>query len=208
MKRRDLLLLALLTLLFCAGPPALSQAAEKVYRVGVLAPQGTHAIESFKARLRELGWIEGRNIRFDYRSAEGDDNRQAALAAELVAVPVDLILAWGSPAALAAKQATAAIPIVMGAIGDPVGVGVVSNLARPGGNVTGFASQNLQLEEKRFEILRELVPGMARLVMRGNTGNAYVDLAMKRIEALAEAAGLKFDGVKIEPVSCISRDLI
>ena len=105
MKRRDLLLLALLTLLFCAGPAALSQAAEKVYRVGVLAPQGTHAIESFKARLRELGWIEGRNIRFDYRSAEGDDTRQPALAAELVALPVDLILTWGTPAALAAKQA-------------------------------------------------------------------------------------------------------
>src|SRR5215831_15261649 len=121
------------------GLPSAAVAADKVYRVGVLAPEGMRAIESLKERLRQLGWIEGRNIRFDYRSAEGDDNRQAALAAELVAVPVDLILTWGSPAALAAKQATAAIPIVMGAIGDPVGVGVVSNRARPGGNVTGFA---------------------------------------------------------------------
>src|SRR6266446_1815740 len=146
-------------LLLVIGSAAGAQGAEKVYRVGVLASGGLHPIESFRARLRELGWIEGRNIRFDYRAAEGDDNRQPALAAELVAVPVDLILTWGTPAALAAKRATATVPIVMGAIGDPVAAGVVSKLARPGGNVTGFASQNLQLEEKRFELLRELVPG-------------------------------------------------
>jgi ABC-type uncharacterized transport system substrate-binding protein len=207
MKRRDLLLLLLLAALFCAGPAVFGQAAEKVYRVGVLASEGLHPIESFRARLRELGWIEGRNIRFEYRSAEGDDNRQPALAAELVALPVDLILTWGTPAALAASRATAAIPIVMGAIGDPVAAGVIPNLARPGGNVTGFASQNLELEEKRFEMLRELVPGMARIVMLGNTGNSYVDLAMERIKTLAEAAGLKFDGVKIDPVDGLESGL-
>jgi putative tryptophan/tyrosine transport system substrate-binding protein len=128
-RRRDFLLLSLLTALFLAGPAAFAKAAEKVYRVGLLASEGLHPIESFRARLRQLGWIEERNIRFDYRSAEGDDNRQPALAAELVAIPVDLILTWGSPAALAAKRATAAIPIVMGAIGDPVAAGVVPNLA-------------------------------------------------------------------------------
>jgi putative ABC transport system substrate-binding protein len=200
MRRRDLLLLPTLAFFLVIGSAACAQGAEKVYRVGVLASGEPRPIESFRARLRELGWIEGINIRFDYRSAEGDDNRQPALAAELVAVPVDLILTWGTPSALAASRATVAIPIVMGAIGDPVAAGVVPNLARPGGNVTGFASQNLQLEEKRFEMLRELVPGMARIVMLGNTGNAYVDLAMEHIETLAEAAGLKFDGVKIEPV--------
>jgi putative ABC transport system substrate-binding protein len=207
MNRRDLLLLSTLAVPFFTGSAAFAQAAEKVYRVGVLASGGLHPIESFRARLRELGWIEGRNVRFEYRSAEGDDNRQPALAAELVTVPVDLILTWGTPATLAAKRATATIPIVMGAIGDPVGVGVVSNLARPGGNVTGFASQNLLLEEKRFEMLRELVPGMARIVMLGNTGNAYVDLAMNHIETLAEAAGLKFDGVKIDPVNGLQSGL-
>ena len=92
-----------------------------------------HAIDSFKERLHQLGWIEGKNVRFDYRSAEGDDTRQPALAAELVALPVDLILTWGTPATLAAKQATATIPIVMGSIGDPVAVGVVPNLAHPAG---------------------------------------------------------------------------
>jgi putative ABC transport system substrate-binding protein len=198
MKRRDLLLLSTLAILFFTGSAEPARAAEKVYRVGVLAPKGMHAIESFKERLRQLDWIEDENIRFDYRSADGDDRRQPALAAELVALPVDLILTWGTPAALAAKRATATIPIVMGSIGDPVAVGVVSNLAQPGGNVTGFASQSFELEEKRFELLRELVPGMTRIVMLGNIGNLYADLAMKRIEALAVAAGLKFDGVKID----------
>ena len=193
-KRRDLLLLSTLAVLFLTGSPAVAEAAEKVYRVGVLAPKGMHAIESFKERLRQLGWIEGRNIRFDYRSAEGDDTRQPALAAELVALPVDLILTWGTPAALAAKQATATIPIVMGAIGDPVAAGVVPSLAQPGGNVTGFASQSFELEDKRFELLRELVPGMTRVVMLGNVGNLYADLAMKRVEALAIAAGLSLKG--------------
>jgi ABC-type uncharacterized transport system substrate-binding protein len=197
-RRRDCLLFAAIAGLFFAGSAAVVPAAEKVNRVGVLAPAGIRPIESFKERLRQLGWTEGRNLRFDYRSAEGDDTRQPTLAAELVALPVDLIFTWGTPATLAAKQATATIPIVMGSIGDPVAVGVVSNLARPGGNVTGFASQSFELEEKRFEMLRELVPGMTRIVMLGNIGNRYVDQAMQRIETLAGAAGLKFEGVKID----------
>jgi len=198
MTRRDLLLLSTLLVLLLTGSPASAQVAEKVYRIGVLAPEGMHAIDSFKERLRQLGWIEGKNVRFDYRSTEGDDTRQPALAAELVALRVDLILTWGTPATLAAKQATTTIPIVMGSIGDPVSVGVVPNLAHPGGNVTGFASQSFELEEKRFELLRELVPGMTRIVMLANIGNPYADLAMKRVEPLVEAAGLKFEGVKID----------
>jgi putative ABC transport system substrate-binding protein len=198
-KRRNLLLLSTLAvLLLLTGSPSVAEAAEKVYRVGVLAPEGMHAIRSFSERLRQLGWKDGQNIRFDYRSAEGDDTRQPALAAELVALPVDLILTWGTPATLAAKHATATIPIVMGSIGDPVTVGVVPNLTHPGGNVTGFSSQSFELEEKRFELLRELVPGMTRIVMLGNIGNLYADLAMKRIKTLVEAAGLKFEGVKID----------
>jgi putative ABC transport system substrate-binding protein len=207
MNRRDVLLLSTLLVVLLTGSPASAQVAEKVYRIGVLAPEGMHAIGSFKERLRQLGWIEGKNVRFDYRSAEGDDTRQPALAAELVALPVDLMLTWGTPAALAAKQATATIPIVMGAIGDPVSVGVVPNLARPGGNVTGFASQSFELEEKRFELLREIVPGMKRVVMLGNVGNLYADLAIKRIQTLVDAAGLKFDPVKIDPVSGLESGL-
>jgi putative tryptophan/tyrosine transport system substrate-binding protein len=165
MRRRGLFLFLTLAALFFAAPPAVAQGAEKVYRIGVLAPEGMPAIESFRERLRQLGWIEGKNLRFEHRSTQGDDARQPALAAELVALPVDLILTWGTPATLAAKRATATIPIVIGSIGDPVAVGVVPNLAHPGGNVTGFSSQSFELEEKRFELLRELVPGMARIVM-------------------------------------------
>jgi putative ABC transport system substrate-binding protein len=198
MRRRNLLLISTLAVLFLTGSPSVAEAAEKVYRVGVLAPTGARPIESFKARLRELDWIEGRNIRFDYRSAEGDDTRQPALAAELVALPVDLVLTWGTPATLAAKKATATIPIVMGSVGDPVTIGLVPNLAHPGGNVTGFSSQSLELEGKKFELLRELVPGMTRIVMLGNIGNLYADLAMKRIETLVEATGVTFEGVKID----------
>ena len=198
MKRGSLLLFSTLAVLLLTGSPSVAEAAERVYRIGVLAPEGMRAIGSFRERLRQLGWKEAQNIRFDYRSAEGDDTRQPALAAELVALPVDLILTWETPATLAAKHATATIPIVMGSIGDPVTVGVVPNLAHPGGNVTGFSSQSFELEEKRFELLRELVPGMTRIVMLGNIGNLYADLAIKRLEPLVEAAGLKFEGVKID----------
>ena len=149
----------------------------------------------------------GNNIRFGFRSTEVDDTRQPARAAELVALPVDLILTWGTPAALAAKQATPSIPIVMGSIGDPVAAGVIPSLAHPGGNVTGFSSQSFELEEKRFELLRELVPGMRRIVMLGNVGNRYVELAMTRIERLVEAAGLNFEGVKIDAVNGLENDL-
>lgn len=197
----------MLAILSLAGSAELARAAEKVYRVGVLAPEGMRAIESFKERLRQLGWTEGKNIRFDYRSTEGDDTRQPALAAELVGLPVDLILTWGTPATLAAKQATATIPIIMGSIGDPVAVGVVSNLAHPGGNVTGFSSQSFELEEKRFELLRELVPNMTRVVMLGNIGNLYADMAMTRMEPLVETAGLKFEGVKIDAANGLESGL-
>jgi putative ABC transport system substrate-binding protein len=207
MTRRNVLLISTLAVLFLTSSSFVAEAAERVYRVGVLAPEGMHAIGSFRERLRELGWNEGKNIRFDYRSTAGDDTRQPALAAELVALPVDLILTWGTPATLAAKQATATIPIVMGSIGDPVTIGVISSLAHPGGNVTGFSSQAFELEEKRFELLRELVPGMARIVMLGNTGNAYADLAMKRVGTLVEAAGLKFDGIKIDPANDLESGL-
>ena len=96
MRRRDLLLLSTPAVLVFIGRPEFSQAADQVYRVGVLAPEGMRAIEIFRERLAQLGWIEGRNIRFDYRSTGGDDTRQSALAAELVTLPVDLILTWGN----------------------------------------------------------------------------------------------------------------
>jgi putative ABC transport system substrate-binding protein len=170
MTRRDLG--ALLVVLLAGRGTAVAGSGQGAI-VGILAPGPLRPIASFKQRLRELGWIEGRNIRFEDRWAEEDDTRYGALAAELTAIPVDAILTWSTPAVLAAKLASTRVPIVMGAIADPIGVGAVSSLAHPGGNVTGFSTQNFELEEKRFELLRELVPRMARIAMLGNAANPY-----------------------------------
>jgi putative ABC transport system substrate-binding protein len=172
--------------------------AQKAKVLGLLAPGPLRPIASLKRRLNELGWVEGRNIRFEERWGEGDDTRYTTLAGELAALPADVILTWGSPAVLAAKGATATIPIVMGAIGDPLGVGAVTSLARPGGNVTGFSSQNYELEEKRFELLRELVPGLHRLAMLGNAGNPYSVIVLNRIREVATATGLEFEEVRLD----------
>ena len=175
-----------------------AQQATRVLRVGVLAPGPLRQIASFKQRLRELGWVEGQNIRFEDRWAGGDDTRYDELATALVALPVDAILTWSTPAVLAAKRATTKIPIVMGAIADPVGVGAVSGLARPSGNITGFSSQNFELEEKRLELLHELVPGIARVALLGNAANQYSAKATRRVEGLAQVAGLGFAAVDID----------
>jgi putative ABC transport system substrate-binding protein len=109
-----------------------------------------------------------------------------------------VILTWSTPAVLAAKRATTAIPIVIGAVADPVAIGAVASLARPGGNITGFSTQNFELEEKRFELLRDLVPGLRRIVMLGNAANPYSVVGMKRVKGLAETAGVNFEGVDID----------
>jgi putative ABC transport system substrate-binding protein len=173
-------------------------AAEAAKVVGILAPGPLRPIDSFKARLRERGWTEGQNIRFEPRWAGGDDGRYAALATELAALPVDAIMTWSTPAVLAAKRATGTIPIVMGAIADPVGVGAVANLSRPGGNVTGFSTQNYELEAKRLELLREFVPGMKRIGLLGNIDNPYVVSALNQVQNLAERGGLNPAVVAIE----------
>jgi ABC-type uncharacterized transport system substrate-binding protein len=122
---------------------ARAQQGERMRGIGILASQPLPPIQRFTRKLRDYGYIEGQNLRLVPHFAEGRDDRYPAMAAELAALPVDLIVTWGTPAALAAKQATKTIPVVMGAIGDPVSVGIVSNLARPDGNITGFAAQNV-----------------------------------------------------------------
>jgi putative ABC transport system substrate-binding protein len=115
------------------------------------------------------------------------------MAVELTALPVDLIVTQGTPAALAAKQATSSIPVVMGSIGDPVSVGIVSNLARPGGNITGFAAQNVDLEGKRLELLRELLPQVSRVAMLANVANPLVDASMQNLRTTAEQLHIAFN---------------
>jgi putative ABC transport system substrate-binding protein len=191
MNRRDL------ALVFGALLVARPARAESIKTVGILAPGPLRPIQSFKDRLREHGWVEGSTVRFEDRWAEGDDTRYAALAAELAALPVDIMATWSTPAVLAAKQASATIPIVMAAVGDPVLIGAVSNLARPGGNVTGFSTQNRELEAKRLELLREAAPNSARVALLGNTENPYVVAALKELKEIAERGGLATEVVAI-----------
>jgi putative tryptophan/tyrosine transport system substrate-binding protein len=128
-------------------------------------------IAAFVQRLRELTWIDGRNLAIEYRWAEGRNERYAEYAAELVRLKVDVIVTVASPPTVAAKQATAVIPIVFAAASDPVGTGLVVSLARPGGNVTGLANQISDTGGKKLELLREAVPGLRRLAIMANVGN-------------------------------------
>ena len=173
-----------------AGPlPARAQRAEKVWRIGYL-DQGSAAgngpyFEAFRQGLRDLGWTEGKNITIEVRFAEGKTERLPALAAELARQRVDLIATASTPAALAAKQATSTIPIVMGFVADPVGSGVVRSLARPGGNITGWTHQGLELRGKYLELLKEAVPDAIRFGVLWNPANPVHHLSMGTIEAAA-----------------------
>ena len=154
-------------------------------------------IAAFVQRLRELGWVDGRNIAIEYRWAEGRTNRYDEIAAEFVRLKVDLILTHNTPPVLAAKQATSVIPIVFASAGDPVGTGLVASLARPGGNVTGLSSQAADSAAKRLELLREVVPGLRRLAIIGNVGNPLSVLEMREVQTAAGTLGLEVAAVEI-----------
>jgi putative ABC transport system substrate-binding protein len=152
---------------------------------------------AFVQRLRELGWIEGRTVAIEYRWAEGRSERAAEVAAEFVRFKVDVIVTQSTPAVLAAKQATSAIPIVFASAGDPVGTGVVASLARPGGNVTGLSGQATDTAAKRLELLREVVPNLRRLAIMGNVGNPFNVLEMDEVQAAARTLGLEVATLEI-----------
>jgi putative ABC transport system substrate-binding protein len=160
-------------------------------RIGVLIPAERKGYEkrldAFRGGLRELGYVEGKNIAFEYRSSEGRYERLTGLAAELSALPVDIIVTSGTPAAQAAKRATTTIPIVVAAIADPVVTGIVPNLARPGGNLTGLMFLVAELNAKRLEILKQALPRMkkaATLMNADNESTAPVQLEMDRAAAI------------------------
>ena len=128
-------------------------------------------VDAFRQGLRRLGYAEGQNLVIDYRSADGRIERFTELAAEMIRLKIDLIVTRGTPSALAAKNATATIPIVMAASGEPVGTGLVASLARPGGNITGLSAFVTDLVAKRIELLREVVPRIARIALLDNMSN-------------------------------------
>ena len=173
---------------------ARAQQPGKLPTIGFLG--ATPSVESqrvaaFVQRLRELAWIDGRNLAIEYRWAEGRNERYAEIAAEFVRLKVDVIVTVATPATLAAKQATAVIPIVFARLSDPVGTGLVASLARPGGNVTGLANQISDTVGKKLEFLREVVPGLRRLAIMANVGNPASVLEMGEAQATARTLGLE-----------------
>jgi putative ABC transport system substrate-binding protein len=178
------------------GARAAGTKATTIGFLGASTPSGWNLwVTAFVQGLHELGWIEGRNVAIEYRWAEGRGERYAEIAAEFVRLKVDVIVTVGSAIA-AAKQVTSVIPMVFAVAVDPLGSGLVANLARPGGNATGLSVQSADLAGKRLEILRELLPGLRRLVITANVGYAAAVLEMREVEAAARTLGL--DAVTLE----------
>ena len=191
-----LTLVVTLALALLATPLAAdAQQAGKIYRIGVLetisATLNVANLNALRQGLRELGYVEGQNVVIEYRSADGRAERFPDLATELVRLKVDLIVTRGTPAARAAKNVTGAIPVVMAAIGEPLGTSVVAGLARPGGNVTGLSAFVTELEGKRLELLREMVPRIARIAALFNMSNPFFLPVWKELEASARSQGLQ-----------------
>jgi putative ABC transport system substrate-binding protein len=183
MRRRDFIALVGGTVAAWPLAARAQQPAGRIWRLGILQPGAPPdpLVEAIRQRLRELGYIEGRNIVFEYRWAEGKLDRLTDLARELVGSKVDVITTLSTPAALAARNTTTTIPIVFTAVGDPVGSGVVPSLARPGGNATGTSLLATELSAKRLEVLREIVPGILAWPCSGMTPTrAWCSAPMKR----------------------------
>jgi putative ABC transport system substrate-binding protein len=172
--------------------PTTAQPPGKVYRIGYLAaiPPPAHLWEALLDGLRERGYIEGRNLVFERRFSEGNAERFPEFAAEMVQLKVDCIIAITTPAALAVKHVTTTLPIVMTTAIDPVGAGLVASLARPGGNVTGNAILYAELSTKRLEFLKDVVPGLSRVVVLWNAANPANASVWKETQAAAGALGL------------------
>jgi putative tryptophan/tyrosine transport system substrate-binding protein len=194
MERRRFLLGGLAA---AAGTPrrADAQPRDRLYRIGMLERTSTATnaanIDGFRRGLNALGYVDGKHFVIEYRSADGDDARFPALAGDLVRLNADLIVTRGTPAALAAKQATRTIPIVMTGIGDPVGQGVVTSLARPGANVTGLSALVTAIYAKRVELLKELIPGATRVSAIFNMSNPALPPSWKQVEIAARSLGLE-----------------
>jgi putative tryptophan/tyrosine transport system substrate-binding protein len=152
---------------------------------------------AFAQRLRELGWIEGRNVVVEYRWAEGRPERMAEIAAEFVRLKVDIIVTGGTPAVIAAKQATSVIPIIFAAAGDPIGNNLVISLARPGGNLTGLSTQHTDTATKRLELLREVLPNLRRLAIMANVGSPDAVLETTEVQAAALTLGIDLIAIEI-----------
>jgi putative ABC transport system substrate-binding protein len=197
MKRREFI-----TILSGAAAWPLAARAQqtKVPTIGALVIGNINPEQfwrEFRQGLRDLGYVEGQNIRFEFRSAEGHLDRLPELAAELVRLKVEIIVTWFTPTALAAKQATREIPIVMAETGDPVGTGLVASLPRPGGNVTGMASVTAELAGKSVQLIRDMLPSARRVTALANATDPFFRPFLEQIKLGGEATGTTINPVRI-----------
>lgn len=183
---------------------AQAQQTGNVYRIGFLG-NSTAALEAnlvgpFREGLRDLGYVEGRNVLIEYRWAEGKYDRFPALIGELLALKVAVIVTAGTPATLAVKKATTSVPLVMSAVGDPVGTGIVPSLSHPGGNIPGLTAISTEMDAKRLELLREVVPSVSYIALLWNAASPLQVLAEKQVQTAAQVLRMRVLslGVKTE----------
>ena len=201
--KKNVIGFALGALLLALSVSAQAQQPGKILRIGYLDTSAASGmavlLHAFRQELTKLGWIEGKNIVIEYRFAEQNPDRLPELAAELVRLKVDLIVASGIGPALAAKKATSTIPIVMPTAGDPVGAGLVATLARPGGNVTGLSALASELNTKRLEILKDAIPKLSRVgLLLGSVSGIAMDIQLKELRPAALALKLKLEEIKTQ----------
>jgi putative tryptophan/tyrosine transport system substrate-binding protein len=189
--RRNVYGLTLCSMLFALSFSAESQQPGKIPWIGYLADAGSSPNQAFLQGLRDLGYVEGKNIGFVFRTTEGKTERRPELLAELVRLKVDMIFADGTGPALAAKEATSTIPIVMTGATDPVGTGLVASLARPGGNITGLTNVTGELGGKLLDLLKEIVPRLSRAAILRTAGGPANDVFVKETEVPARALGVQ-----------------
>jgi putative tryptophan/tyrosine transport system substrate-binding protein len=188
----------------CGRLPGQAQPSPRVWRIGRLSISGLMLASANASELtnglHELGYVEGVNLQWEDAFAAGDHERLRALATALAQRPVDLIVTAGAPEAVAARNATSTIPIVMGIVGDPVAIGVVASLARPGGNVTGLSSLSPQMSGKRLELLRDALPGLARVAVVWNAADPVKALDYRETEEAARALALMLLSLPVRTV--------
>jgi putative tryptophan/tyrosine transport system substrate-binding protein len=193
--------------LLAAPLAAPAQQVGKVYRIGILetipASQNAAKLDALRKGLRDLGYVEGRNLIIEYRSADGRAERFPDLASELVRLKVDLIVTRGTPAAKAVKGATGTIPVVMAAMGEPLAV--VATLAHPGGNITGLTTFSIELTGKRVEVIKELVPSLSRVALLQNMGNPVAPPEWEETKTAARSLGLQAELLDVRSQGDLSR---
>jgi putative ABC transport system substrate-binding protein len=200
--KRKITVLALSTMLFALCASTEAQQTGKIFRIGILdatTASGSAVLwDALRQELSKLGWIEGKNIAIEYRFAEQNSERLPELAADVVRLKVDVIVAAGTPPTLAAKNATTNIPIVMANVGDPVASGLIASLARPGGNVTGLSSLSPELNTKRLEVLKDAVPVLSRIGLLW-TPEGRASPQLKEIAPAALALKLNLEKIETQP---------